>query len=264
MRAVIGIDAAWTHHQPSGVALCVEGSRGWSCTTLAPSYSDFLGCAEGRTVDWERRAIEGGVPDAARILAAARKLAPGATIEIVAVDLPLACSPILGRRECDRMISRTYGARHCSTHSPSPSRPGRISTMMRDGFGAARFLLATTLPLTLPCILEVYPHTALLALMGADKRVPYKISKSGKYWPGTSAPARRGRLVEEWNRILSRLRNEMAVGFAIPHAFASFATMKRYEDALDAVICAWVAIRCLEGKADPFGDDDAAIWCPAR
>jgi predicted RNase H-like nuclease len=39
---------------------------------------------------------------------------------------------------------------------------------------------------------------------------------------------------------------------------------KAFEDTLDAVICAWVAVRALEGLAVPFGDDTAAIWIPMR
>jgi hypothetical protein len=38
--------------------------------------------------------------------------------------------------------------------------------------------------------------------------------------------------------------------------------MKRYEDALDAILCAWVAIEFLEGNAEPLGDEQAAIWTP--
>ena len=38
--------------------------------------------------------------------------------------------------------------------------------------------------------------------------------------------------------------------------------LKAYEDKLDAVVCAAVAIACLKGEPRPFGDEDAAIWVP--
>lgn len=38
--------------------------------------------------------------------------------------------------------------------------------------------------------------------------------------------------------------------------------LKSYEDQLDAVVCAAVAIACLEGRAEAFGDADSAIWVP--
>jgi hypothetical protein len=37
---------------------------------------------------------------------------------------------------------------------------------------------------------------------------------------------------------------------------------KAHEDVLDAIVCCVCAIRALEGEADVYGDDDAAIWIP--
>jgi predicted RNase H-like nuclease len=38
--------------------------------------------------------------------------------------------------------------------------------------------------------------------------------------------------------------------------------LKAYEDQLDAVVCAYVAIAALEGRAESYGDDVSAIWVP--
>ena len=38
--------------------------------------------------------------------------------------------------------------------------------------------------------------------------------------------------------------------------------LKAYEDALDAIVCASVAICALDGRAPPFGDEASAIWIP--
>jgi predicted RNase H-like nuclease len=43
---------------------------------------------------------------------------------------------------------------------------------------------------------------------------------------------------------------------------ASGTEVKAYEDALDAIICARVAICAVEGRAKPFGDENSAIWIP--
>jgi hypothetical protein len=43
---------------------------------------------------------------------------------------------------------------------------------------------------------------------------------------------------------------------------ASAKSMKAYEDALDAVVCACVAICALEGCARPYGDPGSAVWIP--
>jgi predicted RNase H-like nuclease len=39
--------------------------------------------------------------------------------------------------------------------------------------------------------------------------------------------------------------------------------VKAHEDALDAVICAWVGVCALEDRATPFGDENSAIWIPS-
>jgi len=38
--------------------------------------------------------------------------------------------------------------------------------------------------------------------------------------------------------------------------------LKRYEDALDALVSAWVGVEYIEQRAVAFGDARAAIWCP--
>jgi len=48
-----------------------------------------------------------------------------------------------------------------------------------------------------------------------------------------------------------------------PTTVKSLSALKRYADALDALVCAWVGIEYLAGCNVPLGNDDAAIWCPA-
>ena len=42
MRAVLGIDAAWTEKHASGVALAVEDANGWKLEGAWPSVAHFL------------------------------------------------------------------------------------------------------------------------------------------------------------------------------------------------------------------------------
>ena len=48
-RTVIGIDAAWTITQPSGVALAAESAGRWQIVCAEPSYEHFFALAEGRS-----------------------------------------------------------------------------------------------------------------------------------------------------------------------------------------------------------------------
>lgn len=263
MRAVLGIDAAWTPTAGSGVALAVELAGRWRCVGLAPTFAEFEALVAGQAVDWDARPTSVGTLDAARLVAAARTLAPGMELEVVAVDMPLSRQPITGRRPGDDEISRVFGGRGCGTHTPSGRRPGPMAAELRDGFAAVGVALRTNDgagPRT-PALLEVYPHTALLALTGDDYRVKYKASKTRTYWPGASLEDRQVKLAAEWRRVHRKIEAHLDTGLSLPGP-RPFARLKRYEDALDALVCAWVGIEYLAGRTRPFGDADSAIWTP--
>ncbi len=61
--------------------------------------------------------------------------------------------------------------------------------------------------------------------------------------------------------MLARLNVHLETDFALPGP-RPFARLKRYEDALDALVRAWVGIEYLAGRTRAFGDADAAIWTP--
>ena len=48
----------------------------------------------------------------------------------------------------------------------------------------------------------------------------------------------------------------------LPHfrEIETLAALKRYEDTLDALVCAWVGMQFANGLAIPYGDESAAIW----
>jgi predicted RNase H-like nuclease len=262
-RAVLGIDAAWTTGQPSGVALVVERGRGWTCAGVAPSYAEFARLGSGGAVDWAAPAVAGGEGDAGALLAAADRLAPGAEVSVVAVDMPLARGPIRGRRACDDLFSSAFGARGLGVHTPSAARPGPIADRLRGSFGRCGYALATTAHRDGRSLLEVYPHAAVLALVGSAYRVPYKLARAARYWPGATPTDRRARLLRAWQRILRALRQRIGgIELPLPRVPPAAGRMKRYEDALDAIVCAWVAIEFLAGRSRAYGDADAGIWTP--
>ncbi len=263
MRAVLGIDAAWTLTHPSGVALAAQMGTGWRLVALSPSYQRFHALA-GRGSPPELRP-SGSRPDAEELLATSRKLC-GLPVDLVAIDLPLARGRIAGRRASDNAVSSAYGARKCGTHTPSSARPGRISDELKEGFGDAGYPLQTE-SISTPGLIEVYPHPALVELARAPERLRYKVSKVRSYWPRSDAAERRKFLLQEWAGIITLLETQiMGVTNALPSLppDARGDELKAFEDMLDAVVCAWVAICALEARATPFGDQDSAIWVPSR
>jgi predicted RNase H-like nuclease len=139
---------------------------------------------------------------------------------------------------------------------------------MSEGWTRLGYKLATC-NATSPdkALIEVYPHPALLFLLHADRRIQYKVSKSGTYWPGTTVRLRIERLLEQIQKILSGLRSEIGgidVVLPSPGEISTLSALKPYEDRIDALVCCWVGTKYLAGQAEPFGDDDSAIWCPKQ
>ncbi len=251
---VLGLDAAWTSNQPSGVALAAKDAEGWRLVRVAASYGKF----QDPACD-----LRGSLPDAAALLGTCVAIC-GRQADLVAVDMPLSHEPITARRASDNAVSSAYGGRKCGTHSPSAARPGKLSDDLRAGFATSGYRLLTD-AVTLPGLVEVYPHPALVELAASRERLRYKLSRAGKNWPGLSAKQRREQVVALWEDIAVRLDREIAgvcAALAVPRADAPTTELKAHEDMLDAVVCAWVGICVLEGRARPYGDSISAIWVP--
>jgi predicted RNase H-like nuclease len=257
MALVLGIDAAWTPGQPSGVALVSGDGDDWRLCALASSYGHFV--AVEAPADPRPR---GSLPEAAQLLAAAQRMSRS-RVDVVAIDMPMALSPIIGRRASDNAVTRAYGARWCGTHSPSAARPGGISDRLRAEFAALGYPLRTG-PFVGRGLAEVYPHPALVELAGADQRLPYKVSRISRYWPDAPPTERFRALFAEWQTIVTLLEKRIAgVGAAMgPLPEAGGWACKSFEDRLDALVCAWVGTCILAGRARPLGDQDSAIWVP--
>ncbi len=269
MKAILEIDAAWTANNPSGVALVRGKGKKWQCLAVAPSYESFVALADDGQVNWQKKEFKGSHPDVSRLLVAAEKLA-GKPVDLVAIDMPVSRKKITSRREADDQISREFGDRNCGAHSPSPARPGTLGEDLTRAFKSSGFNLVTDI-IEKPSeagkvLIEVYPHPALLSLLQADQRVQYKVSKSLSYWQEASVPKRINNLLEIYQAILEKLSERFSgLGELIrfDREITCLAHLKKYEDALDALICAWVGVEFLGGRVIPLGDDTAAIWCPA-
>ena len=260
-RAALGIDAAWTATEPSGVAHAVETEAGRRLAAVEASDQCFLARVEGRELGGERPS--GSKPTAAALLAAAQKLS-GRRVDLVAVDMPLSLDPILRRRPCDEAVSKTYGAKGAAVHSPSAARPGRIADALRAEFEALGYGLCVRPPAR--GLIEVYPHAALIEFVSAPRRLKYKAGKIGAYWPEFSSADRHVKLRAVWARIVEMLDRRIAGAaerLPLPQSEVRGWRLKAYEDKLDAVVCAAVAVACLDGKAIAHGDERAAIWVPA-
>jgi predicted RNase H-like nuclease len=257
MTAILGIDAAWTAKNASGYAPVEKFGGRWRLRAAAPNLGAFsrkcgLDCNEeglSQALHCAMRSLGGGKPD------------------LIAVDMPMSRMDIVGRRQSDIEVSRRFAAAKCATHSPSAERPGKISELFRAACGEAGYELIVSDERLPPLSLaEVYPHPALLRLMSARERLPYKVGKTKTYWRDATPEARRLSVLLSLKNIVEALDGIIAgVSTCVEPALADaegFAALKPAEDMIDAIVSAWVGTTILEGRAEAFGDKDSAIWIP--
>ncbi|HVA26549.1 MAG TPA: DUF429 domain-containing protein, partial [Candidatus Baltobacteraceae bacterium] len=210
----------------------------------------------------------GGAKLAQSLLSAATERG-GAPVDIVAIDMPISRTMITGRREADNAVSRAFGRYGAGTHSPSEARPGVFGRDLVLEFVQVGFSIATkpSPAQTSPALIEVFPLAALVRLMHSARRPPYKVAKARKYWPGVTPNESIDLLLDQWQAIAEELTREvqiLMIEFPKRENVSTRASLKRYEDMLDAVICAWAGACYLEGRAESFGDENAAIWVPVE
>jgi predicted RNase H-like nuclease len=112
-------------------------------------------------------------------------------------------------------------------------------------------------------LIEVYPHIAVMQLLDENYRVPYKIARAAKYWPDLTPAVRRLKIRANFGRLLKALEGQFGdTPLALPSRTAGPGELKRFEDALDGVVCCWIGTQYLEGKCRAYGDENAAIWAP--
>jgi predicted RNase H-like nuclease len=260
MGHVLGIDAAWTVTNPSGVALLTTDTNPPRVLQASPSFEDFV----RKTMPDAWCGKYDAKASLADVLVAAKEMGADA-IDVIAVDMPLAHQPVRGRRRCDQLISRSFGARGCATHTPTTSRPGIVSdSLLREARQAGFNLVTEASHRPERALLEVYPHVALLELCNAGYRVPYKLARRARYWPEASAADRLSTIVVSWKRVLRRLNERLDFDFAVDCTDRPLQFWKAWEDVIDAIVCCWVGLEWLSGRARPYGDEIAAIWVPER
>ncbi len=139
VTTILGIDAAWTATQPSGIALVSSEASGARdlCRVI---YGHLIDHAAGRIPSLRP---SGSVAEAAGVLAAAEQIAR-APIDLVAVDMPLSLQTIAERRVSDNLFRSLWRCAIAAPTRRSSIRPGRISDNLRTGFAQCGYNAAYT------------------------------------------------------------------------------------------------------------------------
>jgi predicted RNase H-like nuclease len=222
-------------------------------------------------IDWSTK-VHGSEPNIPALLAACKKIA-GATPNVIALDIPIGPQFITGRRAADKMVTSAYISRKAGTHSPTAKRPGPISQMLFEQLSACGFKwlhakATVSRNKNSHVFIEAYPHPAIIELLGLDERLKYKVSKLQQYWPDLAGDKRRAAVAENLARLRTALDKRIAgVADWLPSAKSfikngAMSRLKGYEDALDAIVCAWIGCEFLAGRCVAYGDESSAIWLP--
>jgi predicted RNase H-like nuclease len=248
MTIYIGLDLAWSARNPSGAAALRGGPGG--AALVAPPV--LLG-------------------DDQELVSYVLRQAGAAGDAILAVDAPLLVPNETGRRPAEAALSAAFRAYEAGAH------PANRRLLARDGAVRGETLVAALLPHGFRpvvgvaagqagrLIVEVFPHPAMVAIFGLERTLKYKAK------PGRSAELR----LAAWRRYLAELGalaradpqlDGHAELLAADIAELRGARLKAYEDRVDALFCAYIALyghRWGAARCRSFGDQaGGAIFTP--
>jgi predicted RNase H-like nuclease len=243
MPTFIGLDLAW-------------GSRNESGACILQGEGDRLQCV----------ALEAVVGTADSFAATAASYGPDT---FVAVDAPL----IVGEgRMAERQLGRVFGKYKASAYLATPSflekMDGMAGPRLATALQARGFSLdPASLPTGRQVAIEVYPHAAHVVLFGLSERLKYKKGRLDARRAGLCTLQLHLRsLFADYHLVLDA-RDVRAVlsGEALEGPGTA---LKRTEDKLDALTCAYVAYHAWKhgpGQSRVFGDAESGyILVPWR
>ena len=173
---------------------------------------------------------------------------------VVAIDAPLVVNNATGQRECERIITGRFGSFHAGCHASNLGHPhtaigGRlVDELVKRGFEHA-FVLSEAKERPGKWVFEVYPHPAMIRLFGLDHIIRYKKGRIAEKRAGLMVLRQHLRELADGSRGLvasSKLIDALECDMTILRGKA----LKRYEDTLDAIFCAYLAWHCWRWGAE--------------
>ncbi len=213
----VGIDLAWGERAASGLAVLDE--TGALVHLSRATTDDAIAAALGPYVAGEC---------------------------VVGLDAPLVVTNPAGNRPCEQALNRDFARFHAGTHPANTGKP-EFRDGPRGARLAARFGLDTDPASTAGRrALEVYPHAALVALFRLGRILRYKQRSNRSFALAQAELLRLVGLIESLADASPPLAVDGSADWTALVAEVAGATRKsqlrRAEDPLDAVVCAYVAL----------------------
>lgn len=229
----IGLDLAWGERQPTGVAVLDE---------------------TGRLVHLSAQT------DDASILEAIEPFTDGDCV--VGIDAPLVVENATGNRPAEAALNKDFHAFEAGTHPSNRGKP-EFAAGTRGGRIAAALNLALDPAAATNKALEVYPHAASIALFRLGRTLKYKDKRGRTFDHLRSELLRLMDLIESLRGAEIPLRVRRNEQWQALRADVENATRKselrRAEDPVDAVLCAYVAMYATRRPdgVTVYGDTDS-------
>ncbi len=161
----------------------------------------------------------------------------------VAFDAPIIVNNATGHRPCERLISQYYGRFGASCHAANTNNPS-----FAQGSRALRLIEALDLslaPTAARRAAEVYPHPAIVTLFDLPRILHYKSKPGRDFTHLHQEMLRLAQYVESLANASPPLQVKANPAWQQLRQALTEATrkadLKRVEDALDGVVCAYIA-----------------------
>ncbi len=180
----------------------------------------------------------------------------------IAIDAPLIIENDSGQRECEKALSRDYAGRKASCHASNKSLyPNSLSVNLSLYLNKKGFQhLADE-----QWLIECYPHPAMIECFALPERLVYKKGKVADKKVGQIALARYILALESSNVLALKIPSELRYFLSESHIQSLKGKgLKSNEDALDAIICLYIAGLYQKKVASvTYGDSNQGyIWVP--
>jgi predicted RNase H-like nuclease len=180
---------------------------------------------------------------------------------VVAIDAPLVVTNPKGNRPCEAALNGDFRGYDAGTHPANTGLP-----WFADGGRGARLCAEFGLDLdprsaSTRKAFEVYPHAASVVLFGLDKTLKYK-QKQGRELPELRSELLRLMAFIEGLDGMTVTRSEdwLALRTAVGEATRK-SHLRRAEDPVDAVLCAYIAMYATQRPRDITIYGDTATGC---
>ncbi|MFT7674187.1 MAG: putative RNase H-like nuclease [Gammaproteobacteria bacterium] len=180
----------------------------------------------------------------------------------IAVDASLIIKNETGQRPCEKEVSKSYGSRGAACHSSNTTQyPDAASVYLSQQLDQKGFKHLSDDKFQIEC----YPHPAIIEIFNLSERLKYK---KGRVLEKKSGQKKLASLIRslDSNNVL-QLQIPIEFDYYFDEIFIENQkgkALKSNEDALDAVICLYIAgLYAVGAEGRTFGNADSGyIWVP--